>query len=111
MIELLKPYTPELNESKKQDTEAIHLYGVDDYITSIGKCCRPIPGDAIVGLVSTGDGIAIHHEIALTQDTLAKRLKKYFRQAGTSIANNYLPFDCALRVKIEHSYFQISHNL
>jgi GTP pyrophosphokinase len=29
-------------------------------LIKIGKCCHPIPGDEVVGIVNTGKGIAIH---------------------------------------------------
>ena len=60
VIDILIPHQPELKVSRTQDTEAIQIHSIQDYIMSRGKCCRPIPGDAIVGLISDGNGASIH---------------------------------------------------
>ncbi len=36
--------------------------GVDDVMLRIAKCCRPVPGDPIVGYISLGRGITIHRD-------------------------------------------------
>ena len=38
----------------------INVEGVDDVMVRLAKCCRPVPGDKIVGYVSLGRGITIH---------------------------------------------------
>ena len=38
----------------------LYVRGSEDVGISFGKCCYPIPGDAIVGHVSTGRGLVIH---------------------------------------------------
>lgn len=35
--------------------------GVGDLLTHIAKCCKPIPGDTIIGFITTGRGVSIHH--------------------------------------------------
>ncbi len=40
----------------------IAVEGVDDVMLRLAKCCRPVPGDAIVGYISLGRGITIHRE-------------------------------------------------
>ncbi len=40
----------------------IKVKGVDDVVVRLAKCCRPVPGDEIVGYVSLGRGITIHRE-------------------------------------------------
>ncbi len=40
----------------------IKVKGVDDVVVRLAKCCRPVPGDPIVGYVSLGRGITIHRE-------------------------------------------------
>ncbi len=39
---------------------AIQIEGVDDMLVKISKCCLPVPGDAIMGFITTGRGISIH---------------------------------------------------
>ena len=40
----------------------IHVEGIDDVMVRLAKCCRPVPGDEIVGYISLGRGITIHRE-------------------------------------------------
>ncbi|MEO8091332.1 MAG: bifunctional (p)ppGpp synthetase/guanosine-3',5'-bis(diphosphate) 3'-pyrophosphohydrolase [bacterium] len=40
----------------------IEVKGVSDVMIRLAKCCRPVPGDEIVGYVSLGRGITIHRE-------------------------------------------------
>jgi (p)ppGpp synthase/HD superfamily hydrolase len=32
----------------------------DNFLHSYAKCCHPIPGDEVVGFVTTGEGVKIH---------------------------------------------------
>jgi GTP diphosphokinase / guanosine-3',5'-bis(diphosphate) 3'-diphosphatase len=41
----------------------ISIYGKEDsYLHSFAKCCNPIPGDEIIGYVTTGSGVKIHRK-------------------------------------------------
>ena len=35
--------------------------GVDDVWVKLAKCCTPVPGDPIVGFVTRGSGVSVHH--------------------------------------------------
>jgi GTP pyrophosphokinase len=50
----------------------IHVEGVDDVMLRLAKCCRPVPGDSIVGYISLGRGITIHREDCPNARALAK---------------------------------------
>ncbi|MGI8460801.1 MAG: RelA/SpoT family protein [Solirubrobacterales bacterium] len=54
------------DERQRRTQEAsaygIEVKGVDDVVVRLAKCCRPVPGDEIVGYVSLGRGITIHRE-------------------------------------------------
>lgn len=39
---------------------AIQIDGIDDILMKISQCCNPVPGDPIVGFITTGRGVSIH---------------------------------------------------
>jgi GTP pyrophosphokinase len=38
----------------------IQVAGVGDLLTRMGVCCKPVPGDAIVGYITRGTGVTVH---------------------------------------------------
>ncbi len=50
----------EASRAKAPSRGALDIDGVDDMLVKISQCCRPIPGDAIIGFITTGSGISIH---------------------------------------------------
>jgi GTP pyrophosphokinase len=45
---------------ERPKTSGFHIAGVDDLLTRIAHCCKPIPGDAIIGYITQGRGVSIH---------------------------------------------------
>jgi len=45
---------------QKPDDNAIRVSGIEDLMVYRAKCCNPIRGDAIVGYVTRGKGVAVH---------------------------------------------------
>ncbi len=43
-----------------QGTGDITIYGIDNVLTQIAQCCKPVPGDEIVGFITKMRGITIH---------------------------------------------------
>ena len=39
---------------------AISIDGIEDMLVKISQCCHPVPGDAIIGFITTGRGISVH---------------------------------------------------
>lgn len=44
------------------ETRPLAIKGSEGLLTSYAKCCRPIPGDPIIGHISKGRGMVIHQE-------------------------------------------------
>jgi guanosine-3',5'-bis(diphosphate) 3'-pyrophosphohydrolase len=50
----------------------IRVDGIEDVMVRLAKCCRPVPGDEIVGYISLGRGITIHREDCKNVEALRK---------------------------------------
>ncbi len=37
--------------------------GVSDLLTRVAKCCKPIPGDDVVGYITLGRGVTVHKQV------------------------------------------------
>jgi len=53
---------PELKPAKhlKQGSPGVLIQGMDDLLMRVARCCNPVPGDDITGLVTRGRGVSIH---------------------------------------------------
>jgi guanosine-3',5'-bis(diphosphate) 3'-pyrophosphohydrolase len=69
------------DERQRRTTEAsdygIKVEGVDDVMVRLAKCCRPVPGDPIVGYVSLGRGITIHRDDCKNVAALMKAPERF----------------------------------
>jgi len=61
---------PEISIKRKSETEArprklsrtgeIKIQGIGNLLTQMAQCCKPVPGDPIVGYITKGRGVTIH---------------------------------------------------
>lgn len=57
------PVTEKKRPIKKALTHsAIKISGVSNLLTHYARCCKPVPGDLIVGYVTLGHGVSIHRQ-------------------------------------------------
>ena len=60
VISRIAPPKPKRRVIRPQDRRDIRIQGMKNLMVQFGKCCDPIPGDEIVGLVTRGRGVTVH---------------------------------------------------
>ncbi len=44
----------------RRSTSGVRVAGEDNLMVSFARCCQPIPGDGIVGVITRGRGVSVH---------------------------------------------------
>jgi guanosine-3',5'-bis(diphosphate) 3'-pyrophosphohydrolase len=47
---------------RRREDHGINVKGVSDMLVRFANCCHPIPGDKVIGFITRGRGITIHHK-------------------------------------------------
>lgn len=66
------------SRAQSRTLPGVQIHGVDNLLTHMASCCKPVPGDKVVGYVTQGRGISIHrcdcHNILHAQKDRSERL-------------------------------------
>ncbi|MGB6772474.1 MAG: bifunctional (p)ppGpp synthetase/guanosine-3',5'-bis(diphosphate) 3'-pyrophosphohydrolase, partial [Candidatus Dormiibacterota bacterium] len=53
---------PLTSRSTTSPSGGVRVAGLDDLMTNIARCCKPVPGEPIRGYVTRGRGVTVHRE-------------------------------------------------
>lgn len=45
---------------QREDRSGVRVGGVGDVLVRFGRCCNPLPGDRILGVITRGKGVTVH---------------------------------------------------
>lgn len=62
-LAVAKILAPEQASTNSAIYSPIMIDSADALMVNFARCCRPIPGDPIVGRISTGKGLVVHREV------------------------------------------------
>lgn len=48
------------SQKRKKDAKKYDIVGLEDMLWSLAKCCTPIPGEPIVGVITRSKGVSVH---------------------------------------------------
>lgn len=89
-----------LEKARKESGLALNIRGTEGMVVHYGRCCHPIPGDPIVGYISSGRGIVIHTKSCKNAKDALKQAQKWIDVEWSDDVN--AEFSVALRVVVEH---------
>lgn len=92
-------YDIEDNDSTLFDEsgKALAIKGTEGMVVSFAKCCRPVPGDAIMGHMSSGKGIVVHQQSCRNMTETSSESRYLSVQWSEHVEGEYLAF---LRVEV-----------
>lgn len=76
------------SESKKKKNEK-DIIGLEGLLYSIAKCCSPIPGEPIVGVVTRSKGVSVHRVDCNSLDTIPSERLMDINWAGENTNRTY----------------------
>ena len=106
LIGRLIPQQPKQSKSRKQDKRGIRIQGINDLMMTFGKCCTPIPGDAIVGLITRGRGVTVHRTDCVNIGQISEEPERIL-QVNWDVENDQA-FTVQLRVRSHDRKFLLS---
>ncbi len=63
-----------------QPSGSLAIRGTEGMVVTYGKCCYPLPGDPIVGHISSGRGLVIHRETCRNLGDLRKKREEILQE-------------------------------
>jgi len=46
----------------RKPTGGVRIHGIDNVMLSFARCCQPVPGDRVIGIVTVGRGVSVHRQ-------------------------------------------------
>lgn len=75
----LKPELRELRvipERKHKNSQGVRVIGVDNLLVRFAGCCKPVPGDEIVGFITRGRGVSVHRATCTNLPAIGAELER-----------------------------------
>ncbi len=74
------------------------IKGTEGTVVTFAKCCRPIPGDPILGFITTGRGIVVHTQDCKNVGDYRKKPEKWIDVQWESQVDGEFPVDLRMVV-------------
>ncbi|MCT1985873.1 bifunctional (p)ppGpp synthetase/guanosine-3',5'-bis(diphosphate) 3'-pyrophosphohydrolase [Dermacoccus abyssi] len=73
--------TPRTGRPRMKADPGVTVVGTDDVWVKLARCCMPVPGDDIVGFVTTGRGVSVHRSDCTNIDDLKRQPERLIKVA------------------------------
>jgi len=90
--------TVKLDDGDQGQKKPLVIKGTEGMVITLAKCCRPIPGDSIIGYFNPGKGIVVHHHECRNSSVVRKKQTNWLDVEWSSDAAGDFPVE--LRIEI-----------
>jgi len=91
-------YVPSFLRGDKTTSRPLLITGTEGMVMKFAKCCRPIPGDPVLGFITTGRGIVVHTESCKNVVEFRKTPEKWIDVRWEPDAEGDFPVDIRVEV-------------
>lgn len=88
------------DKEEGKGSRPLAIKGTEGTVVSFAKCCRPIPGDRIIGLLTAGRGIVIHAHSCKNLAEFRKYPEKWIDVQWSDGVEGEFPLD--LRIEVQN---------
>ncbi len=75
------------------------IKGTEGMVVTLAKCCRPIPGDTIIGYFNPGRGIVVHHHDCRNSGDMKKKQVSWLDVEWSKDASGEFPVEIRIELR------------
>lgn len=87
-----------LNDNDQGQQKPLIIKGTEGMVITLAKCCRPIPGDSIIGYFNPGKGIVVHHHECRNSSVVRKKQTNWLDVEWSQDASGDFPVEIRIEV-------------
>jgi GTP diphosphokinase / guanosine-3',5'-bis(diphosphate) 3'-diphosphatase len=87
-----------LEDNDRTQKTPLTIKGTEGMVITLAKCCRPIPGDAIIGFFNPGKGIVVHHHDCRNSNDVRKKQTSWLEVEWSQEVSGEFPAELRLEV-------------
>jgi len=90
--------TVKLDDGDQGQKKPLVIKGTEGMVITLAKCCRPIPGDSIIGYFNPGKGIVVHHHECRNSSVVRKKQTNWLDVEWSSDAAGDFPVEIRIEI-------------
>lgn len=87
-----------LEDNEQTQKTPLAIKGTEGMVVTLAKCCRPIPGDSIIGFFNPGKGIVVHHHECRNRNIARKKQTNWLDVEWSEETTGEFPAELRLEV-------------